>query len=131
MRRDPRHMTYDEVVQEFDSLREEMGRTANRMVELSQSLYGRVRSTPSDEYTSRYVTFANSWTRLGQMVEGALHRTNGVMRLMDQIKREKVAASEKEEREKEAARRRPAPPTTDQPDLVELYGQEMVNYASR
>lgn len=126
-------MTYDEVVQEFGSLREEMGRTAIRMVELSQSLYGRVRSSTSDEYTSRYVTFANSWLRFGQMVEGALHRTNGAMRLVEQIRREKVAASEKEEREKEELRRRPVATSvaSSQPDLVELYGEEMVNYAAR
>lgn len=133
MSRDPRTMACEELVQEIHTLREDMERTASRMVELAQSLYSKVRRSPSDEYTSRYITFANAWTRFGSMVDGGIRRTAGVTRLVSTIQREQQEAREEAERKEQLRSARvsaEAKPTV-QPDLVELYGEEMVTRATR
>lgn len=128
MSRDPRSMSYDEIVQEVQTLKHDMERATNRVVELSLTLYSRVRQTPSDDYSSRYLSFANTWTRLGQMVEASLHRTGGAFRLMETVRRDKQDVQE--ERPVRTPRKKAASqsPTT---DLSELYGAEMVTNASR
>ena len=129
MSRDPRNLESAEIVQEIHVVRDEMDRLAARMVELSQSLYSKVRRAPADDYTSRYVTFANAWTRFGSMVDGGLRRTASVSRLVANIRREQVEAEEKAERE--ATQEKRVEPQTASTDLVELYGQEMVTYAAK
>ena len=129
MSRDPRNLESAEIVQEIHVVRDEMDRLAARMVELSQSLYSKVRRAPADDYTSRYVTFANAWTRFGSMVDGGLRRTAGVSRLVANIRREQVEAEEKAERE--ATQEKRVEQQTASTDLVELYGQEMVTYAAK
>lgn len=129
MSRDPRNLESAEIVQEIHVVRDEMDRLAARMVELSQSLYSKVRRAPADDYTSRYVTFANAWTRFGSMVDGGLRRTASVSRLVANIRREQVEAEEKDERE--ATQEKRVEPQTASTDLVELYGQEMVTYAAK
>ena len=129
MSRDPRNLESAEIVQEIHVVRDEMDRLAARMVELSQALYSKVRRAPADDYTSRYVTFANAWTRFGSMVDGGLRRTASVSRLVANIRREQVEAEEKAERE--ATQEKRVEPQTASTDLVELYGQEMVTYAAK
>ena len=134
MSRDPRTLESAEIVKEIHSVRDEMDRLAARMVELSQALYSKVRRAPADGFTSRYVTFANAWTRFGSMVDGGIRRTASVSRLVETIRREQVEAEEHAEQEarqaeKRAAQQQAAPQAT--PDLVELYGQEMVSHAAR
>jgi hypothetical protein len=126
MSRDPRTLESADLVREIHATRDEMNRLAARMVELSQVLYSRVRRAPADDFTSRYLAFANAWTRFGGMVDGGLRRTSGVTRLVESIQREKA------EVESEGQKVKPvAPPASPAPDLVELYGQEMVNHAAR
>lgn len=130
---DPRNLESADLVKEIHALRDDMERMAARMVELSQTLYSKVRRAPSDDYTARYVTFANAWTRFGSMVDGGIRRTSGVARLVASIQQEKIEASEEADRkQREALRAQRAPKqTATAPDLVELYGEEMVNYAAR
>ena len=130
MSRDPRNLDQDQIVAEIHSLRDDMGRLASRMVELSQVLHGKTRRTPADEFTARYVTFANAWTRFGSMVESGIRRTGGVTRIVVTAQREKAEALQKAEQ----AARTVVPPVkqaSTQPDLIELYGEEMVKYAAR
>ena len=133
MSRDPRNLESVEIVREIHSVRDEMDRLAARMVELSQALYSKVRRAPADDYTGRYVTFANAWTRFGSMVDGGLRRTSSVSRLVETIRREQAEAEEHAEREARLADKRAAreAETSASPDLVELYGQEMVSHAAR
>lgn len=125
MSRDPRRLSIDEIVQEIQALRGEMDRTAVRMGELSQLLLGKVRRTPADDYTSRYLAFANAWLRLGSMVEGGVRRTANVSRL--------IVAIERERAEKTDTKPKPVKPSTPTPttDLVALYGEEMVSNAEK
>ena len=143
MNRDPRNLDPDQivaethslrddtqVVEEIHSLRDDMSRLAIRMVELSQGLQGKTRRRPTDEFTAPYVMFANTWTRFGAMVESGVRRTGGVTRLVVTAQRERAAAIQKAER---GARHVLAPvkQASTQPDLIELYGEEMVKYAAR
>ncbi len=132
MARDPRNLESVEIVMEIQSLRDDMERLSARMVELSQALYSKVRRAPADDYTSRYVTFANAWTRFGSMIEGGIRRTSSATRLVETIPREKMEAEEKTARDAKLAERKPkAAPDHGQADLVSLYGEEMVNHAAR
>lgn len=133
MTRDPRRMTYDEIVREILGLKSDMERTTARIVELSLVLYSRIRQSPSDEYSNRYLSFANTWTRLGQMVEASLQRTSSAGRLIESVKRDKEVASDEQERQDKKAResKKAAPRQAPMPDLMELYGEEMVTNASR
>lgn len=115
----------DALVHEIHVLRDDMERMAIRMVELSQKLHGRVRRAPADDYTARYVMFANAWTRFGAMVEGAIRRTRGVTRLVSGVPQERLEASAKEV-EKPIV----PPPVQASTDLAELYGEEMVKYVA-
>ena len=129
MSRDPRSMTFDEIVREIQSLKTEMERTNSRIVELALALYSKVRQTPADDHSHKYLTFANTWTRLGQMVEASLHRTGTVTRLIEAVRREKKEAEDAPKTPK-PSRKKAAPESTPS-DLVELYGAEMVNHAAR
>lgn len=134
MIRDPRRMTYDEIVQEIHGLKAEMERAVTRVVELSLALHSRVRQNQSDEYATRYLSFANTWTRFGQMVEASLQRTGSVSRLVKTIAADKQAAADDGERQQRQEARRAkksAPRQQTTPDLVELYGEEMVTNAAR
>lgn len=127
MSRDPRQMTAEEIVQEVYLLRDGMEKTAQRIVELSQTLYSKVRRTPADDYTSRFILFANTWTRLGAMVEGGIRRTASTTRIIDGVKREKREAEVKEATKPPTPK--PVKPSATTP-LAELYGEEMVNHAA-
>lgn len=130
MSRDPRTLESAEIVKEIHSVRDDMERLSTRMVELSQALYSKVRRAPTDDFTGRYVTFANAWMRFGSMVEGGIRRTSGATRLVETIHREKREAEEQANREARLAEKR-FKPTPEQADLVSLYGEEMVNHATR
>lgn len=132
MSRDPRSMTYDEIAQEIQSLKGDLEGTINRVLELSLAMYGKVRQTPADDYSSRYLTFANNWTRFGQMVEATLHRTSSAFRLIESARQDKRDAEEAQEAAtartaRQNRKKMPSPPS----DLSELYGAEMVTNASR
>jgi hypothetical protein len=127
MNRDPRQMSAEEIVQEIHLLRDSVGKTAHRIVELSQTLYSKVRRTPADDYTARFVLFANTWLRLGAMVEGGIRRTSSTTRIIEGVHREKREAEVHESAKK--PKLVPTPPVTLTP-LAELYGEEMVNHAT-
>lgn len=133
MPQDPRMMASEELVQEIYALRQDMERTASRMVELAQTLYSKVRRSPSGEYTSRYLTFANAWTRFGSMVDGGIRRTSGVSRLVDTIPQEQQEAVQEAARKEAslqlAQKKAVKKQASVQPDLVELYGEDMVTRA--
>ena len=134
MNRDPRRMTYDEIVQEIHGLKAEMERATSRVVELSLALYSRCRQNTADEYANRYLSFANTWTRFGQMVEASLQRTNSAARLVGSIAADRQAAADDDARvQRQAARRAKKAASQQAPrtDLVELYGEEMVTNAAR
>jgi len=129
------HQDHEDLVREIQSVREDMEKLASRMVELSQTLYQRVRKSPVDDYTSRYVAYANAWTRFGSMVDGGIRRTAGVNRLVAAIHRDRVEAEDAAQRQAQKERARLAREgrrsvTTDT-DLISLYGEEMVNHAAR
>jgi hypothetical protein len=129
MLRDPRSMSHDEIVAEIQTLRGELERNCTRLVELSMGLYNKARRGPSDDYTSRYLSFASNWTRFAQMVEGALQRTGSSFRLIESVRREQQQVEEAPRPQRSARKKA----STSQPssDLVELYGPEMVTYAAR
>ena len=129
---DPRSLEAAEIVQELQALRGEMQRCASRMFDLSQTLYSKVRRAPSDDYTSRYVTFANSWSRFASMVDSSLRRTSGAIRLVETIQQEKVAKEEEqaERLAQERLRQKRVEASNPTPDLAELYGHEMVSYVA-
>ena len=136
MTSDPSRLEHDEIVQEIQSVKTEMERLAARMVELSQVLYRGVRRAPSDDYTSRYIAFANAWTRFGSMVDGGLRRTSGVTRLVTSIHQERLDAEEstriKEARDRvQVERKATKSSVATSTDLISLYGEEMVNHAGR
>jgi hypothetical protein len=124
---DPRNLENAEIVREIHSLRDDMERLSARMVELSQILYGKVKRAPSDDFTARYVAFANAWTRFGSMVVGGIRRTSSATRLVETVAREKREAEEMAAREVPMPKKRPS--TNGPTDLVALYGEEMVNRA--
>lgn len=130
MSRDPRSMSYDEITREIQTLKGDLERTVNRVLELSLAMYGKVRQTPSDEYSTRYLSFANTWTRFSQMVEVSLQRTGSAFRLIDTIKQEQREAEQEAARPARPSRKKVAPQPYSS-DLSELYGTEMVTNASR
>ncbi len=134
MTRDPRRMTYDEIVQEIHGLKADLERSVTRVVELSLALHSRVRQNQTDEYAPRYLAFASTWTRFGQMVEASLQRTTSAFRLVGSIEADKKAAADDDARQQRQAARqakKSASRQTPAPDLVELYGEEMVTHAAR
>jgi hypothetical protein len=120
-------MSPEEIILEVHRLRDEIESRSRRVVELSQTLYNQVRRQP-DDYTSRFVVFANTWVRFGSMVEGGIRRTGTTTRLIEGVRKEIREAKE----QADAVKAKPKPERRQDhlSSLVELYGEEMVSDAA-
>ncbi len=130
--RDPQGMTYPEIIGEIQSLRASMRETGQRIYELTRILQDRVRKQGADEFTARYLAFANANTRFVGGMEQGLQRTASFDRVVGTIQKEQKEAEEREKQEKERPRKRDykssAVPLA---DLSALFGQEMIDDAAR
>lgn len=153
--RSPQTMTQDEIVQEISKIRDDIEASAQRIAELSRTLYSHTRRTSSrGDTTYAYITYANSWIRFSGAITQGLNRTKVNDRALERAQKSdeeqaaKRAAAERAQREaaeqkaqeaaakaaeqvrrEEEARLRAMPPMFG--DLIEIYGEEMVRDASR
>lgn len=135
--KDPQTMPYAEIVGEIQSLRATLREKGQRIHELSQVLQSRVRKAGADEYTSRYTAFVLAHTRFVGGLEQGLQRVASFDRIVGTIQKEQKQQEEAEERAKrEQAReqrkkRDYTTSTAPLADLADLFGQEMIDDASR
>lgn len=130
--RDPKGMSYPEIIGEIQSLRGAMREKGQRIYELSRILQDRVRKAGADDYTARYLAFIQANTRFVGGLEQGLQRVASVDRLVGTIQKEQNDAEEREKREQEKPRRRDySSPTSPLADLSALFGQEMIDDAAR
>ena len=140
-------MAPDEIIMEIKELRSELERTVERLFELSKVLYTKARrSDVVDDRTSAFVLYANAWTRFSGMVGQGLRRTasvDRVLRVAQQNERDRQEHERQEQargvqeakreakRENSRASNLSFVPSPGVEDLVALYGQEVVGYASK
>lgn len=139
--RNPGLMEPDEIIQEIKDLRGEMERVASRLYELSRVLYTKARRDPDVEKTPSRILYANAWGRLAGAVGQGLRRTSSADRILERPERERHEREDRERREHAVQARREARehkrainpsliPSDGVDDLVELFGQEVVNHAT-
>jgi hypothetical protein len=132
MPRSSRHaslLTPDVAIEEIRSIQERMDQDARRIYELSRSIYQFARRTPSGQLSSAYVLYANAWTRFAGMVDQGLKRTTTASRVitaaLEQNAQEAVVEAKKPPiKSDRQIFRSPLPPND---DLVELFGEELIN----
>lgn len=138
----PARLSDDEIIEEIRSLRQDLDRTARRVLELSNVLGSRASSArrEGDLVGSATLAYANAWTRVGAMVGQATQRASSTERLVDQTRkrvqqdRERKAVDDQRKQRREAARatiRHPGAPESPADDLMELYGKEVMNGIGR
>ena len=129
-------MSPEQIVAEISLLRESMTTQAQRINELSRTLYSQKRRTASDGTTAAYIAYTNGWQRFsGALIQG-LKRTGGIDRLLVRAKQAEVERQEREAAARVAAERKErkalrASSEAGLGDLIEIYGEEMVRDASR
>jgi len=144
--KDPKTMEYPEIIGEIQALRTTLREKGQRIFELTRILHDRVRKQGADDYTSRYLAFAQANVRFVGGMEQGLQRIASIDRLVGTIQKEQKEAEEqvlrekrekerqvlREKREKERPKKRgyeaSASPLA---DLTELFGQEMIEDAAR
>lgn len=132
----PATMEYPEILKEIQSLRASMRADGRRIHELSVVLQTRVRRAEKDDFSPRYIAYANACIRFAGGVEQAAVRTASFDRVVGTIVQEQEQAAEKLEqdaknakaKEAKAAKLRP-PASGGMADLVSLFGQEMIDAA--
>jgi hypothetical protein len=143
--RTPSSMAPAEIAAEITQLRNNVEGSVARIHELSRILLDRMRrqrmaSTVPDPNLDVYVTYANHWSRFAGMVQQGLQRTRQADRLLRMLREDEEQAAERADRpaRPEPANSHPQPVPdqarsmpADSPlrDLIELYGEEIVQDA--
>jgi hypothetical protein len=127
----PATMPFPEILREIQSLRASMRADGRRIHELSRILQERVRRQETDEFTSRYVAYANACIRFAGGVEQGAQRTASFDKVVGTIEREQKQAVEKQEEDTKRAKQPKlrASASGGMADLVSLFGQEMIDAA--
>ena len=134
----PTTMTYPEIILEIQNTRASMRADGRRIHELCSILQTRVRRAEKDDFSSRYIAYANACIRFVGGVEQAAVRTASFDRVVGTIVKEQEQAAEKlaqdakdaKAKDAKAAKLRP-PEAGGMADLVSLFGQEMIDDAAR
>jgi hypothetical protein len=149
-------MSYAEIVTEIRAIHGGITRGTARMGELCKALLERSRRdgrrASADPVAAMHVVYANAWARVAGLVQQAVRRTEMADRMLDEGHRslaEEKQREEQERRRREATEQRRArearqeamsPSAVTRPsgsegepmdDLIELYGKELVDDASR
>ena len=138
--KNPQSMSSDEIVAEISSLRETMNLAAQRVIELSRTLYIQARRGTANSATSAYLAYANGWTRLAAAVQQGLRRTSTTDRVLSSAQKQAELDARppppprerKVEKERENPLRNPnplAPEDRSLDDLMKLYGKEILRGA--
>jgi len=123
----PSTMTYTEILGEIQSRRASMRAEGKRIFELSRILQDRVRRAGADEFSARYLNYANACIRFVGGVEQAGQRTASFDRTVATIEKEREAAEKSRQ-----AQAKPKPQrlvTQGMTDLASIFGQEMIDAA--
>lgn len=139
--KNPALMEPDEIIQEIKNLRGDMERSATRLYELSRVLYTKARRDPDVDRTPSRILFANAWGRFSGAVGQGLRRASSADRVLEVPERERQDREERDRREEARKVRQEARehkrninpsliPSDGVEDLVELFGQEVVNHAT-
>ncbi len=129
-------MTPDQIVEEIAKLKEAIGVSAQKIVDLSKSLHSQTRRASTDANTSAYITYSNAWMRFAGALSQGLKRTEMTDRMLKRTKEEtdrqaqEVAKKAAVAKQKELKAIKLAAQKAPFGDLIELYGEEMVD-ASR
>lgn len=123
----PAGMSADEIIREVESLRESLESSSKRLLALSHCLYIRARrqrlalhGEEEPEDPTPYAQFANAWLRMGSSFQQSLQRIARTARWVAPQKHELEIP-----RLPEKSQRQPS-----MKDLTDLYGEEIVNYAT-
>lgn len=124
--RNPLYMDAPAIIEEIREIRERVDGDARRIYELSQALHQRTRRNPTDTSTSAFLMYANAWTRFAGMVAQGLRRTVTAERVIVPAMEapQEPPPKPRVKDSKESPIRSPLPVHD---DLVELFGEELVN----
>lgn len=133
-RRLPSTMKPEEIVQEITELQSTMKLSVERTFELSKALYSQTRRKASDNNTSAFVNFANSWSRFSGAMAQGLNRISSsekiLKRTQEETTRLATEADEQkikdEERKKTRQSRKQKQSASLFGDMIELYGEDVV-----
>lgn len=133
-RRLPSTMKPEEIVQEITELQSAMKLSVERTFELSKALYSQTRRKASDNNTSAFVNFANSWSRFSGAVAQGLNRLSSSEKILKRTQEETIRLAKEadeqkvkdEERKKTVQSRKQKQKASLFGDMVELYGEDVV-----
>ena len=130
--KNPQTMSFPEIIREIQTTRGEVRDKGRRIRELSAILQDRVRKQGADEYTPRYLAFVSAQTRFVGALEQGVQRVASADRSVVTIEREQREAEENKKKEQPKPEKKVRYATTAPlADLAELFGQEMIDDASR
>lgn len=122
----------DQIVTEISEIRKTMGKSAQRVLELSKALYSYSRRAAGDTSAPAYIAYSNAWMRFSGALTQGLKRTETTDRLIERARQEAAQkeeaaikrAAELKRREQRLAQKQA--PQNALGDLIALYGEEMV-----
>jgi hypothetical protein len=114
------------MIAEIREIRERIDQDARRIYELSQALHQRARRNPAGSTTPAFIMYSNAWTRFAGMVAQGMRRTVTAERVIVPAMEEKPEPPVKPKLKEPKGKVYRSPlPVND--DLVELFGEELVN----
>lgn len=125
--------TEAELLAEISTLRESIRASAFKLLQVSDTLHRQARKATPTTTTRAYVTYANGWMRFSGMVTQGLKRadlTDALVKRAQQIEADEAEAVKAKQVAKDRRDARIKSQMSSMGDLVELYGEEVVKYAS-